>query len=70
VVSPSEPAAAVQLADSTGVLVGTDALLTTSHTNPQTGQPFATTQHIVYGAGHSNANGLKAESSSASTRSW
>jgi len=48
VVSPSERAAAVQLAGSTGVLVGTDALLTTSHTDAQTGQPVATTQHIVY----------------------
>jgi hypothetical protein len=59
VVSPSEPAATVQLAGSTRILVGTDALLTTSYTDPQTGQPVTTTQHVVYGAGHGNANGVQ-----------
>jgi hypothetical protein len=59
VVSPSEPAAAVQLAGRTSILIGTDALLTTSYANPQTGQPVITTQHVVYGAGHGNANGVR-----------
>jgi hypothetical protein len=59
VVSPSEPAAAVQLIGSTSILVGTDALLTTTYTDPQTGQPVATTQHVVYGAGHGDANGVQ-----------
>jgi hypothetical protein len=59
VVSPSEPAAAVQLVGSTSVLIGTDALLTTSYTDPQTGQLVTTTQHVVYGAGHGNANGVQ-----------
>lgn len=59
VVSPSEPAAAVQLVGSTSILVGTDALLTTTYTDPQTGRPVVTTQHIVYGAGHGDANGVQ-----------
>jgi hypothetical protein len=57
--TPSEPAAAVRLAGSTSVLIGTDALLTTSYTDPQTGQLVTTTQHVVYGAGHGNANGVQ-----------
>ena len=59
VVSPSEPAAAVQLAGSTSILVGTDALLTTTYTDPQTAQPVTTTQHVIYGAGHGDANGVQ-----------
>ena len=59
VVSPSEPSAAVQIVGSTSILVGTDALLTTSYTDPQTGQSITTTQHVVYGAGHGNANGVQ-----------
>jgi hypothetical protein len=59
VVSPSEPAAAVQIVGTSSVLVGTDALLTTSYTDPQTGRLVTNTQHIVYGAGHGNANGTQ-----------
>jgi hypothetical protein len=59
VVSPSEPAAAVQIVGISSVLVGTDALLTTTYTDPQTGQLVTNTQHIVYGAGHGSANGTQ-----------
>lgn len=59
VVSPSEPSAAVQLADGTSVLIGTDALLITTYTDPQTGQVVSSTQHFVYGAGHGNAHGTQ-----------
>ena len=53
------PPAAAQLVGSTSILVGTDTLLTTIYTDPQTGQPVAITQHVVYGAGHGDANGLQ-----------
>jgi hypothetical protein len=69
-VSLSKPAAAVQLVGSTSILVGTDALLTTTYTDPQTGQPVATAQPIVYGAGHGHANGVQGRLLDAPTRSW
>ena len=58
VVSANEPTASVQVVGSTSTLVATNAMLTTTYTDPQTGETVTETQSIVYGAGHGQAAGL------------
>jgi hypothetical protein len=58
VVSASEPAASIQVVGRTTTLVATDATLTTTYTNPQTGEPVTEIQSVVSGAGHGDATGV------------
>jgi hypothetical protein len=59
VVSANEPTASIQVVGSTTTLVATDATLTTTYTDPQTGATVTEVQSVVYGAAHGNATGIE-----------
>ena len=58
VVSPNEPAANLLIIGETTVGVATVASVTTTFTDPQTGELVSLVQEVVFGPGHGQAQGV------------
>lgn len=59
VVSANEPTATIHIVGETSMLVVTEATLTTTFTDPQTGETVTDSLTVIFGAGHGEAEGLQ-----------